>query len=390
MQTPQPWPMAAGIITRLDSCCGRTTLAAARLSNGGGTTKHSGATRANPRMHLSGNQGRALVAGVVCLALIGVLVVVLDWRNVRMSIAAADWRLVSAAVVTAFFSYACSTYSYALLNRSFGINLRPRTLLGIGFVSSTMITMIGGVAGHPLRLLLLVRRGVRAGDALAPSLFHGYLESLIFFFIIPAGLAYLAFRHTLPTPLAMAAGAGALALAVGFAAAALVIFVHPIRGRTLGFVGWVWRMVTRRRLARGLNDFEETLRHGLSSVTTRPVHLIAPVGLIVLDRASRVAVVWLCFEALGGGVAPEVVVTGFAIGVAAGVMSMVPGGLGVQEGSMAGVFHLLGAPLEQAVACHPAVPGGLLGYSLPGKPEPVLEGPPRQKAGGLAGGLGRP
>ena len=303
----------------------------------------------NPRMHLSGNQSRALVAGVVCLALVGVLVVVLDWRNVRMSIAAADWRLVSAAVITAFFSYACSTYSYALLNRSFGINLRPRTLLGIGFVSSAMITMIGGVAGHPLRLLLLVRRGVRAGDALAPSLFHGYLESLIFFFIIPAGLAYLAFRHPLPTPLAMAAGAGALALAVGFAAAALVIFVHPIRGRTLGFVGWVWRMVTRRRLARGLNDFEETLRHGLSSVTTRPVHLIAPVGLIVLDRASRVAVVWLCFEALGGGVAPEVVVTGFAIGVAAGVMSMVPGGLGVQEGSMAGVFHLLGAPLEQAV-----------------------------------------
>ena len=28
---------------------------------------------------------------------------------------------------------------------------------------------------------------------------------------------------------------------------------------------------------------------------------------------------------------------------------MVPGGLGVQEGSMAGVYHLLGVPLEQAV-----------------------------------------
>jgi hypothetical protein len=46
---------------------------------------------------------------------------------------------------------------------------------------------------------------------------------------------------------------------------------------------------------------------------------------------------------------PGVVVTGFAVGVAAGVMSMVPGGLGVQEGSMAGAYHLLGVPLEQAV-----------------------------------------
>ena len=35
--------------------------------------------------------------------------------------------------------------------------------------------------------------------------------------------------------------------------------------------------------------------------------------------------------------------------MAAGVMSMVPGGLGVQEGTMAGVYHLLGVSLEQAV-----------------------------------------
>ena len=30
-------------------------------------------------------------------------------------------------------------------------------------------------------------------------------------------------------------------------------------------------------------------------------------------------------------------------------MSMVPGGLGVQRASMAGTYHLLGVPLEQAV-----------------------------------------
>ena len=42
-------------------------------------------------------------------------------------------------------------------------------------------------------------------------------------------------------------------------------------------------------------------------------------------------------------------VTGFAIGIAVGVMSMVPGGIGVQEGSMAGTYHLLGMPLEEAV-----------------------------------------
>jgi len=41
--------------------------------------------------------------------------------------------------------------------------------------------------------------------------------------------------------------------------------------------------------------------------------------------------------------------TGFAIGVTAGFLSMLPGGLGVQEGSMAGIFVLLGVEYERAV-----------------------------------------
>jgi uncharacterized protein (TIRG00374 family) len=71
--------------------------------------------------------------------------------------------------------------------------------------------------------------------------------------------------------------------------------------------------------------------------------------LVLLDRISRVAVIWICFQALAGDPGLGVVTTGFAVGVATGVMSMVPGGLGVQEGSMAGTYHLLGVPLEQAV-----------------------------------------
>ena len=44
-----------------------------------------------------------------------------------------------------------------------------------------------------------------------------------------------------------------------------------------------------------------------------------------------------------------VLISGFSIGMTAGVLSMVPGGLGVQEGSMAGVYALLGVPVHQAI-----------------------------------------
>ena len=55
------------------------------------------------------------------------------------------------------------------------------------------------------------------------------------------------------------------------------------------------------------------------------------------------------FAALGSRIEFGALVTGFAIGVTAGVLSLVPGGLGIQEGSMAGVFALLGVPLHRAV-----------------------------------------
>jgi uncharacterized membrane protein YbhN (UPF0104 family) len=41
--------------------------------------------------------------------------------------------------------------------------------------------------------------------------------------------------------------------------------------------------------------------------------------------------------------------SGFGIGVSAGNISMIPGGLGIQEASMAGVYSILGTPFAQAV-----------------------------------------
>ena len=41
--------------------------------------------------------------------------------------------------------------------------------------------------------------------------------------------------------------------------------------------------------------------------------------------------------------------TGFSLGITAGFVSLVPGGLGVQEGSMAGIYALLGVPIGVAI-----------------------------------------
>lgn len=292
---------------------------------------------------------RFATAAVVVLALLGVLVVVLDWREVRDVLATADWQWIPLAVTLTAISYLCLSHSFALINRSFGIRLSRRDLWEVGFVSSAMIAALGGLAGHSLRMLMMTRRGLTAGDMMAPSLFHGYLESLVFFALIPAGLVYLLLTHPLSSSVATWLSVGTAILGAAFAVTAVVVFYRPARSLALWVVRAFWRLVTRQDIKPALEQFELTLGRGLMEVRERPLILVLPVSLVLADRGARVTVVWLCFHALGSDIGLGVLVTGFAIGVAAGVMSMVPGGLAVQEGTMAGTYALLGVPLEEAV-----------------------------------------
>ena len=283
------------------------------------------------------------------LALLGVVVILLDWREVKEVLGRAQWQWIPLTLAFTTLSYYCVSHSFALINRSFGIAMGKRDLLWVGFVSSAMIAAVGGLAGHAIRVLLMVRRGLTSSDVMAPSLFHGYIESLAFFALIPCGLIYLLLTHPLSSGVAVWLSVGTGLLGVAFATTAVVYFYGPARSVALWVVRVFMRLVLRRDIAAALRNFETTLNRGLREVRRNPQSLLLPVALIMADRAARVGVIWFCFQALGSDIEFGVTVTGFAIGVAAGVMSMVPGGIGVQEGSIVGTYHLLGVPLEEAV-----------------------------------------
>ncbi len=329
---------------RVDS--GVTSMEAAEVSE---PPENGQAAGLSPAPRSQPGRQRGITAAVVLLALTGALVVILDWREVRGVLAQANWQWIPLAAALTAASYWCTSHSFALINQSFRIQLGWKDLLAVGFVSSAMIAAVGGLAGHALRVLIMTRWGLPTGDVLAPSLFHGYLESLAFFAFIPAGLGYLLLTHSLSSTVATWLSVGAGILGVAFAITAVVFFFKPARGIVLRVVQAFGRLAARRDLGPSVRAFEFTLERGLAEVRERPLVLVFPVALVLADRVARVAVIWLCFQALGSDVDLGVAVTGFAVGVAAGVMSMVPGGVAVQEGSMAGTYHLLGVPLEEAV-----------------------------------------
>jgi len=85
--------------------------------------------------------------------------------------------------------------------------------------------------------------------------------------------------------------------------------------------------------------------------------------LTLLDFSSSIIAMGFIFEALGPPVKVGALVTGYVIGIMAGLLSMVPGGFGVQEGSMASLYALMGVQLEQAVLA--AILFRILYYLLP-------------------------
>ena len=93
-----------------------------------------GATNPDPnhaqayRVKVSKFQRWVMVVGVVLLALAGILAVLFDWREVRGAVAQANWMPVLAGLGVAAGSYVVQGYSFALVNRSFGVQLGLRPL----------------------------------------------------------------------------------------------------------------------------------------------------------------------------------------------------------------------------------------------------------------------
>lgn len=302
--------------------------------------------------HSKSREQRTIIIAVSLLALLGVVTVALDWGQVHQALAQADWRLVPAALLFSALSYACLAYGFVVISRLFGVKGSQRDLLEIGFVSFALghLVTTGGVAGYSLRMLLIKKRGMPVKEVVVASLFHSTLNNLFLFALVPIGLVFLLLNR----PLASKGEAISVSLVAGLLfvlviLVVLVVFSGSFRGVVLRPVGKAVRRISHRDVERQLEDFNVTLTRGVDAIREHRLAFALPLALVVGDWASSIAVLGFCFDALGNPVGPGVLLTGFAVGVAVGLLSMIPGGLGAQEGSMAAIYALLGVPFGQAV-----------------------------------------
>jgi len=275
--------------------------------------------------------------------------IILDWKETKKVVTDAEWRYIPVVLAATFGAYGCASLGFTVLGGVFNLGVKRFTLFRVGMITLPINNMIriGGAAGHSIRVALLHDRHVAGEDALAASIFHSYLYTVSFVAGLPVSLIYLFATRNLSEGQEIGFGIGLVVSLAMFGTATMVVFHHPFRAKLLGWIAQAANRVLEKDLDDTFEQFDASLLKGRHVFRTGQGAYV--VLLILGDWALSILAVYFCFAAFGSIPKTSVLVLGYFAGVSLGTVSMIPGGLGVQDGSMAGVYHLLGFPFQGAL-----------------------------------------
>lgn len=293
--------------------------------------------------------------GFVALLLLALLFGLSDLKE--LSARARDLRPVPAllAVAAALLSYAAIGGVQRGLLRLLGHELPLRSLVPACFVATVANRNLrsGGATGFAVLAWLLARRGVPSGAVLGSTAGFLLMTNALFglLFIAAAVVAAITIEDA---PIVVAVlGLAAAGFLVSLVAGAAAVFHDGLRARwsrrLLSWVETIGRRAGRphwkERVTGFLSRFDAAARLLLERRgSTGPAWAWA--GLRI---SASVACLWLAVAATGAQLGPAVLLLAYTSGKVAGTLSIVPAGLGVVEGSLAGVLTALGLEYEQAL-----------------------------------------
>jgi uncharacterized protein (TIRG00374 family) len=304
-----------------------------------------------------GSRIAVVIAVAIGIGVLLVLALLSDGQKLLQTAAGVDPAALSIPLVLSLLSYGAMARSYQGIADVAGRHLPFREWLRITFVSNTANNLVvsAGLSGFAVRMLLLSQHGVSSGRAVLISLVQTFITNFTLLFVILGGIITLVIRkHIGGVPLVLAAG-----LVIGFAVLLIFVFVLAVRPglrrrtllrltvtvHALGRRFVPGRTPRRSRLAR----FQRNLNQGFDFLLSRKRGMVAPTCWIFFDWLLTVGVLWTAFWAVNKPLPLSIVIMGFGVGLLVQLLSFVPAGLGVMEGSMTAVFVSLKVPLEPAV-----------------------------------------
>ncbi len=306
--------------------------------------------RRSPRWVATG----ALVATLALVA----LVIAADGQTLLDVAGRIDPRTLLLPLFCTATSYLAMAVSYQRIAQAAGLDVPLGEMVRITLASTAANYLLstGGLSGLAVRSYYFSRHHrVSSGNAVSISLAQTFITNLVLFAFLLWGLLTLLFYDEVSgTPLVVVCFFFLVSLCLCVAAIAVV----ASRGARLTVFAAIMRIPdllsrifsSRREALRArFALFEEELHEGVDFLIARGRKMLSPFFYICLDWLLMLATLYAAFRCVQQSVAMHIVVIGFSTGVLLSIVNLVPGGLGIMEGSMAAVFAALGVPLEAAV-----------------------------------------
>lgn len=269
----------------------------------------------------------------------------------------ADPWLLTLPVLCMVASYLTMARSYQQIAAAAGCPVPLTEMLKITFVANSVNYLVstGGLSGFAVRMYFFTRLGIPAQTAVIISLAQTFLTNCMLLLFLLVGFAYVFTSHTLTGSALVVTTVLLVFFVLAAVLAALLLFHARLRRRTLFWAAqtthWVLHRVIPHRAPPRTHIWRHqfNLNRGIGFLLARRRKMIGPVVYIALDWWLTILILYTAFVAVHYDIAFSQVIVGFAVGIVLSFASLIPGGLGVMEGSMAAVFASMHVPFETAV-----------------------------------------
>jgi uncharacterized protein (TIRG00374 family) len=292
---------------------------------------------------------RLTIISVAVMLIVGGFIIFLDRHQVAMLAGKGEWLYIAVGLAFVAVSYFLESNTTVVMLRVFGVQTDRHYLFRVGLVSSVLSRLIALPAALGLQLLVLEPKGVATKHIVGSSILLSYFKNLVFYALIPLSLVYIIFTYPLILGGVISMVIITLALTAAIVISIVIVFKKRVRIFVLNILGYIWHLVTRRHIETSLDNFELSLTLGIRELRAKPRWGLVLAGLITGDVACMIIALWFCFEALAIPVHPGALITAFNFGITLTVISFIPGDMGVQEASIAGILVIFGVPFSQGL-----------------------------------------
>lgn len=288
-----------------------------------------------------------------------------DYRNIRNVLSDSQPLGILGAAFFSFLSISFSAIGFFMVSRLFAIKAGFKKIFPVAFISVTLNNLVlsGGAAGFSLRVLLLRNKQVSGREIISASFFHSYFNFLVILLLLPVSFLLLFLSDNWPNQSVRFLFTAFGLLWILFIFLTILFFHSRLRYRLAVALDGLSHSLLRSRIRDRFISFNEHLNQVIGRIRKKKKQISYLLPVMVLDWLLAFAALWLCFWAVRIDLPLSVLFVGFLVSVTAGIVSAVPGGIGIQESSMAGIFALFGVPIGQAVVA--AVLFRIIFYLLP-------------------------